>query len=176
MLTDSKPDVVIGGPDGIAVDLDARASELPESTAGDEDPALIIYTSGHDRPPKGAMLPRRAVASNLDGLADAWEWTGEDILTHGLPLFHVHGLVLGLFGPLRRGGELRHLGRFEPAAAAAALAGRRDDAVRRPDDVPPARPRGRGRRDDRRRPQAGPPARLRAPRRSPPPSSRASRS
>jgi malonyl-CoA/methylmalonyl-CoA synthetase len=38
-----------------------------------------------------------------------------------LPLFHVHGLVIGVFGPLRRGGELRHLGRFEPAAAAAAL-------------------------------------------------------
>ncbi len=121
VLTDSKPDVVLGGPDGIAVDLDARASELPESIAGDEDPALIIYTSGTTGRPKGAMLPRRAVASNLDGLADAWEWTGEDVLTHGLPLFHVHGLVLGLFGPLRRGGELRHLGRFEPAAAAAAL-------------------------------------------------------
>src|SRR4051812_39267155 len=121
VLGDSAPDVVIGGPDGIAVDLDARASELPESTAGDEDPALIIYTSGPTGRPKGAMLPRRAVASNLDGLADAWAWTGEDILVHGLPLFHVHGLVLGLFGPLRRGGELRHLGRFEPAAAAAAL-------------------------------------------------------
>ena len=67
------------------------------------------------------MLPRRAVASNLDALADAWEWTGEDVLTHGLPLFHVHGLVLGVLGPLRRGGELRHLGRFEPSAAAAAL-------------------------------------------------------
>ena len=123
VLTDSKPDVVIGGPDGIAVDVDARGGELPDSKATDEDPALIIYTSGTTGRPKGAMLPRRAVASNLDGLADAWEWTGEDILTHGLPLFHVHGLVLGLFGPLHLGGELRHLGRFEPAAAAAALAG-----------------------------------------------------
>src|SRR4051794_4421813 len=121
VLTDSSPDVVIGGPDGIAVDLDARASELPDSTATDEDPALIIYTSGTTGRPKGAQLPRRAVASNLDGLADAWEWTGDDVLTHGLPLFHVHGLVLGLFGPLRRGGELRHLGRFDPQAAAQAL-------------------------------------------------------
>ena len=43
------------------------------------------------------------------------------MLTHGLPLFHVHGLAIGVLGPLRRGGELRHLGRFEPAAAAAAL-------------------------------------------------------
>ena len=121
VLTDSKPDVIFGGPDGLAVDVDARGGELPATDAGDEDPALIIYTSGTTGKPKGAILPRRAVASNLDGLADAWDWTGEDVLTHGLPLFHVHGLVLGLLGPLRRGGELRHLGRFEPAAAANAL-------------------------------------------------------
>jgi malonyl-CoA/methylmalonyl-CoA synthetase len=34
------------------------------------------------------------------------------VLVHGLPLFHVHGLVLGILGPLRRGGSVRHLGRF----------------------------------------------------------------
>jgi malonyl-CoA/methylmalonyl-CoA synthetase len=128
VLTDSKPDVIVGAPDdlpnaprALTVDLDARGGELPDSDAGDEDPALIIYTSGTTGKPKGAILSRRAVASNLDGLADAWEWTGDDILTHGLPLFHVHGLVLGLLGPLRRGGELRHLGRFDASAAAAAL-------------------------------------------------------
>ena len=38
-------------------------------------PALIVYTSGTTGPPKGAVLPRRAIASNLDALADAWEWT-----------------------------------------------------------------------------------------------------
>jgi malonyl-CoA/methylmalonyl-CoA synthetase len=128
VLTDSKPDVIVGAPDDLSrapraltVDVDARGGDLPASQAQDEDPALIIYTSGTTGKPKGAILPRRAVASNLDGLADAWEWTGEDILTHGLPLFHVHGLVLGVLGPLRRGGELRHLGRFDPAAAADAL-------------------------------------------------------
>jgi malonyl-CoA/methylmalonyl-CoA synthetase len=128
VLTDAKPDVIVGAPDdlpnaprALTVDVDARGGELPDSSAEDEDPALIIYTSGTTGKPKGAILPRRAVASNLDGLADAWDWTGDDILTHGLPLFHVHGLVLGLLGPLRRGGELRHLGRFDPAAAAAAL-------------------------------------------------------
>ncbi len=31
---------------------------------------------------------------------------------HALPLFHVHGLILGILGPLRRGGSVRHLGRF----------------------------------------------------------------
>jgi malonyl-CoA/methylmalonyl-CoA synthetase len=121
VLSDSSPDVVIGGPDGRAVDLSARGGDLPDHEAGDEDPALVVYTSGTTGRPKGAVLPRRAVASNLDALADAWEWTGEDVLTHGLPLFHVHGLVLGTLGPLRRGGELRHLGRFDPQAVAAAL-------------------------------------------------------
>ncbi len=129
VLADSSPDVVLGAPGGelptdarrAAVDVDARGGDLPDPRAGDDDPALIVYTSGTTGRPKGAVLPRRCVASNLDALADAWAWTGDDVLTHGLPLFHVHGLAIGVLGPLRRGGELRHLGRFEPAAAAAAL-------------------------------------------------------
>ncbi|MFI1395317.1 acyl-CoA synthetase [Streptomyces sp. NPDC020681] len=75
-------------------------------------PALIVYTSGTTGPPKGAVLPRRAIAASLDALEDAWAWTADDVLVHGLPLFHVHGLILGILGPLRRGGEVRHLGRF----------------------------------------------------------------
>ena len=132
MLTDSRPDVVVGAPEGALPDLDgaaararrgpgARGAELPAAEVDPEQPALIIYTSGTTGRPKGALLSHRAVASNLDALADAWAWTAEDVLCHGLPLFHVHGLALGLLGPLRLGGELRHLGRFEPAAAAAAL-------------------------------------------------------
>ena len=133
VLTDSRPDAIVGAPvlpalgpappRRVAVDLAARAGALPAAGGGDEDPALIVYTSGTTGRPKGAVLPRRAIASNLDALADAWAWTDADVLTHGLPLFHVHGLVIGLLGPLRRGGELRHLGRFEPAEAAAAVRG-----------------------------------------------------
>jgi malonyl-CoA/methylmalonyl-CoA synthetase len=88
---------------------------------GPETPALIIYTSGTTGPPKGVVLPRRAIAASLDALADAWQWSGEDILTHGLPLFHVHGLVLGVLGPLRLGGTLHHLGSFEIDALAREL-------------------------------------------------------
>ncbi|MFF8928907.1 acyl-CoA synthetase [Streptomyces longwoodensis] len=91
------------------------------SVAGDEDPALVVYTSGTTGPPKGAVLPRRALAHTLDALADAWQWTGSDVLVHGLPLFHVHGLVLGVLGPLRRGGSVRHLGRFSPEGVAREL-------------------------------------------------------
>ena len=67
------------------------------------------------------MIPLRAVGANLDALADIWGWTGEDRLAHALPLFHVHGLVLGILGPLRRGGSAEHVGRFSAAALADAL-------------------------------------------------------
>ncbi|HZG91287.1 MAG TPA: AMP-binding protein, partial [Pseudonocardia sp.] len=59
-------------------------------------------------------------AANLDALAIAWEWSADDLLAHGLPLFHVHGLVLGVLGPLRRGGTLHHIGALDAAALAAA--------------------------------------------------------
>ena len=98
---------------------DDRASPRP----GPDEPALIVYTSGTTGPPKGAVMPRRAIATNLDALAEIWEWTERDVVAHALPLFHVHGLVIGILGPLRRGGRALHLGRFDPAAVGAALSG-----------------------------------------------------
>src|SRR4051794_24152770 len=78
----------LGAVERLDVDATARgdAGGLPDEPGG-EAPAVIVYTSGTTGPPKGAVLPRRAIASNLDALADAWEWTGEDVLAHALPLF-----------------------------------------------------------------------------------------
>jgi malonyl-CoA/methylmalonyl-CoA synthetase len=133
ILEDCKPGVLIA--DGGA-ELGAQLEELeraPVELSPDpsvefppdpspEDPALIIYTSGTTGSPKGAVLPHRAITSNLDALAEVWRWTSEDVLVHGLPLFHVHGLVLGVLGPLRRGARLLHVGRFSPDAVGEALA------------------------------------------------------
>ncbi|MCW3065433.1 MAG: acyl-CoA synthetase (AMP-forming)/AMP-acid ligase, partial [Solirubrobacterales bacterium] len=108
----------------VGVGLDAPAGgagALPAEPDG-EHPALVLYTSGTTGPPKGAVIPRRAIAANLDALAAAWDWTADDRLVHSLPLFHVHGLVLGVLGPLRLGCDLHHTGRFAPAAIAAAFA------------------------------------------------------
>ncbi|BCQ08154.1 acyl-CoA synthetase [Mycobacterium heckeshornense] len=82
--------------------------------------ALVIYTSGTTGPPKGVQLSRRAIAADLDALAQAWQWSADDVLVHGLPLFHVHGLVLGLLGSLRIGNRFVHTGKPTPAAYAAA--------------------------------------------------------
>ncbi|MGH3517365.1 MAG: acyl-CoA synthetase [Haloechinothrix sp.] len=131
IVADSAPVLVLSEP-GISlpsvlcsiprmeIELDGVACPLPPEPGGDT-PAMIVYTSGTTGPPKGVVLPRRAIASTLDALADAWAWTSEDVVMHALPLFHVHGLILGVLGPLRRGGSVRHLGRFSPAALGAAL-------------------------------------------------------
>ncbi|MGW4562477.1 acyl-CoA synthetase [Streptomyces sp. NPDC004561] len=132
ILSDSAPSLVLAAPgaelpaalaDLPRTDVDASAAgTAPEERTEDGDPALIVYTSGTTGPPKGAVIPRRALAATLDALADAWRWTEADVLVHGLPLFHVHGLVLGVLGPLRRGGSVRHLGRFSTEGVARELA------------------------------------------------------
>ncbi|MFC7981616.1 acyl-CoA synthetase [Streptomyces sp. NPDC057336] len=131
ILSDSGPSLVLTPPGAELppalaalerIDVDAHATgPVPEDRAEDGDPALVVYTSGTTGPPKGAVIPRRALATTLDALADAWQWTGDDVLVQGLPLFHVHGLVLGVLGPLRRGGSVRHLGRFSTEGAAREL-------------------------------------------------------
>lgn len=102
LLADSAPDVVVDAAD---VDLRARSDWRPDAVPEDAT-ALIVYTSGTTGPPKGVVLSRRAVAACLDGLASVWQWSDRDVLAHALPLFHVHGLVLGTLGPLRHGSPL----------------------------------------------------------------------
>ncbi|MGP3977612.1 acyl-CoA synthetase [Streptomyces sp. 8N114] len=138
IVTDSAPGTVLAEPGAelpeplgslLRTDIEISAGTAEEQTwvlptePNPETAALVVYTSGTTGPPKGVVLSRRAIASSLDALEEAWQWTADDVLVHGLPLFHVHGLILGVLGPLRRGGTLRHLGRFSTEGVARELAG-----------------------------------------------------
>lgn len=125
ILTDSGAELLLGRPangeaiPAVPVDPAARSdTSWPEPDPGST--ALIMYTSGTTGAPKGVVLSRSAVAAGLDGLGEAWQWTADDTLVHGLPLFHVHGLVLGVFGALRHGSPLVHTVRPTPEGYARA--------------------------------------------------------
>jgi len=120
----TEPPDAFGDRRRVEIDLEAGGAEADDlAEPPDGAPALIVYTSGTTGRPKGAVLPRRAISSNLDALAEVWGWTEADVVVHGLPLFHVHGLVIGILGPIRRGGTAWHIGRFTPEGVRDGLAG-----------------------------------------------------
>ena len=131
IINDAKPVVMFAGDASAVADKQLSVKTVPfviaESAldlawrAVDAQPLLILYTSGTTGLPKGAVISAQNVASNLDALGDAWRWTGQDTVVHALPMFHVHGLVLGLFGSMRRGGALRWVPKFSAESVSTAL-------------------------------------------------------
>ena len=75
----------------------------PLESAKPESPALLCYTSGTTGQPKGAVLSHANCLASAAGLEIAWHWTQRDRLLLALPLFHMHGLGVGLHGTLFTG-------------------------------------------------------------------------
>ncbi len=98
--------------------------ELPDggsdqlATPSGSDSALLIYTSGTTGEPKGALLSHANLLASANAVALAWRWEPDDRLLLALPLFHVHGLGVGLNGALCAGGQIVLRGRFDPGDVA----------------------------------------------------------
>ena len=105
-------DLLVVGPD---VDLpDGTAPALDR--AGPEDDALICYTSGTTGVPKGAVLSHGNLLAGVEAVRLAWRWDEADRLVLALPLFHVHGLCIGLHGTLLAGASAVLVPRFDAGA------------------------------------------------------------
>jgi acyl-CoA synthetase (AMP-forming)/AMP-acid ligase II len=147
ILADCQPSAVIGDAAGgevlelalgrtafarapVRIGIDAGAAgfrfdELLAATPGDyirprdEDAALMIYTSGTTGPSKGVLLCHDAVVSNMRALTGLWTWSERDRLVLALPLFHVHGLCIGVHGAAIHGMCVLLERRFDPASVVA---------------------------------------------------------
>ena len=106
-------DVDVDLPDGPTPTLDAVPSEAP---------ALLPYTSGTTGTPKGVPLSHGNLLASVEALRLAWRWTEDDALLLCLPLFHVHGLGVGLHGGLLSGGTVLLQRGFDPEAVLRAAA------------------------------------------------------
>jgi len=93
----------------------------PSAERKADDLAAILYTSGTTGRSKGAMITHGNLQANAETLIKAWGITGEDILLHALPIYHVHGLFVALNTCLMTSAEILFHPKFEADAVLDAL-------------------------------------------------------
>ncbi|MFZ2158232.1 MAG: long-chain fatty acid--CoA ligase, partial [Bradyrhizobium sp.] len=109
----------------ISVDDDPRASQfavladhapLPEPAAvGEEDTAMILYTSGTTGRPKGAMLAHCNIIHSAMVYEACMELTAADRSIAAVPLAHVTGVVANIMSMVRCAGTLIIVAEFKAA-------------------------------------------------------------
>ncbi|HJW13404.1 MAG TPA: AMP-binding protein, partial [Thermoanaerobaculia bacterium] len=100
----------------------APARRQGDALPADEEAAILLYTSGTTGKSKGVELSFRAVVANMEAVTRLWRFSPEDRMALALPLFHVHGLGLGVHGALLHGMTLLLFERFEAARIVEAFA------------------------------------------------------
>jgi acyl-[acyl-carrier-protein]-phospholipid O-acyltransferase / long-chain-fatty-acid--[acyl-carrier-protein] ligase len=77
----------------------------PHSVVGPQQPgspAVILFTSGSEGPPKGVELTHGNLLANMRQMLAVYDFMDDDRVFNALPLFHSFGLI-GLLLPLMRG-------------------------------------------------------------------------
>ncbi len=108
-LQQAKAGLAVLGPDLAVPDHAVPALDATTLTS----PGLIGYTSGTTGRPKGAVLSHGNLLASAEAVRLAWRWTAEDRLWLCLPLFHMHGLGVGLHGTLVAGASALISPKFE---------------------------------------------------------------
>ncbi|KAG9441216.1 hypothetical protein H6P81_017070 [Aristolochia fimbriata] len=82
------------------------------------DVALFLHTSGTTSRPKGVPLTQSNLGASVRNIGSVYRLTESDATVIVLPLFHVHGLLAALLGPLAAGAAvtLPASGRFSASA------------------------------------------------------------
>ncbi|WP_306345169.1 AMP-binding protein [Rhizomonospora bruguierae] len=105
------------GGDGLAALTAPRPATVEAPGCGGEDLAVLLYTSGTEGEPKGAMLSHRALVANHEQLARVTPAPlgRDDRVLLALPLFHAYGLNCGLGAVVYHGACGVLVERFDPA-------------------------------------------------------------
>ena len=97
---------------------------------GDDDLALLPYTSGTTGVPKGAMLSHANLAANHRQMEQTRLAVGErDVVLCVLPLFHIYALNVAMAFSLSRGATVLIIERFDPLQTLEAIATQRASVI-----------------------------------------------
>ena len=119
IVEDADPRLVIALDPGLfpgrrVVERPGTAEPVEAWTEPPDDVTALLFTSGTTGRAKGVPQTWAMWETNLDALARRWRLAPDDRLHLVLPLFHTHGLVVGLHGTLLRGASAVVAERFEP--------------------------------------------------------------
>ena len=101
--------------DIMVIVIDPDATEIFDTTAlpdtalpdtGEEDDALLMYTSGTTGKPKGCVLTHKSVCAGGEFTSRAHELTAQDRVLCALPLYHINGQIVTAVAPLVHGGSV----------------------------------------------------------------------
>ncbi|PIV20483.1 MAG: AMP-dependent synthetase [Deltaproteobacteria bacterium CG_4_8_14_3_um_filter_45_9] len=113
--------IVVGPPcSDWEIDYEKAVSNQPShepsinGSIGDEDPHILMYTSGTTGIPKGAVLSHRKTFFNVLNADIFNNLTSEDIIIVSRPMFHSGGLLVDAAPVLYKGGTLILKKRFRP--------------------------------------------------------------
>jgi len=90
------------------------SQQLDAPFIGPHDVFLIVYTSGTEGKPKGAMLTNKSVTWNTKGYTSAVGWNENDKLCCALPLFNFFAISYGIVSMCTVGGTYIIHGRYDP--------------------------------------------------------------
>jgi len=76
--------------------IDEKYRELHNA----DDPAVIIFSSGSTGLPKAVLASSYSIISDIIPVFEALKYDGDDISLMFLPLFHIFGLMMNLFGSM----------------------------------------------------------------------------
>ncbi|MGV9710180.1 acyl-CoA synthetase [Gordonia sp. NPDC003424] len=93
-----------------------RADPAPARIAEEDDPAILMYTSGTTGHPKGVILTNGNLFWNNINLEHLYDVREDDVTLVVAPMFHIAGLNVTVFTTLLKGGEVRIHRSFDPAA------------------------------------------------------------
>jgi fatty-acyl-CoA synthase len=99
----------------------AASPDRLDVAVSQDDPAMILYTSGTTGFPKGAVLTHANITWNCFNVLVDYDFLSTDVALMISPLFHVASLNMGLLPTLLKGGTVILEPRFDPGRALALI-------------------------------------------------------
>jgi acyl-CoA synthetase (AMP-forming)/AMP-acid ligase II len=102
----NKINYLVIDPDADSLLKGATPAAAALHAVGEDDDAMLMYTSGTTGKPKGCVLSHRSVVAGGEYTSAAHALTKDDRVLCAMPLYHINGQIVTAVAPLVHGGSV----------------------------------------------------------------------